>query len=248
MQISVLLIILSKEAQVDKEITFRDARYFNLLNTRAIQMPLKHIYNHEPIYGSYAKVSYTDEEFEKYIYFDVARGQALNELHLSYNMMNKSKWRTLAKAIEWQKNNYDILQNAMFIGGNPEENNIYGYFSWNDNGDGIIALRNPTDEKTSLTLTLNKLMGCPESLKDVKRYNVYNQSNKESFDSFPTATRLTWLFSRLKLRFSNSAVRINVILIVRLLRISLFRLTTRARKILKLPIMTTLTFQSLRDM
>ena len=27
-------------------------------------------------------------------------------------------------------------------------------------------------------------MGCPESLKDVKRYNVYNQSNKESFDSF----------------------------------------------------------------
>ena len=147
-------------------------------------MPLKHIYNHEPIYGSYAKVNYTDEEFEKYIYFDVARGQALNELHLSYNMMNKSKWRTLAKAIEWQKNNYDILQNAMFIGGNPEENNIYGYFSWNDNGDGIIALRNPTDEKTSLTLTLNKLMGCPENLKDVKRYNVYNQSNKESFDSF----------------------------------------------------------------
>lgn len=175
---------IEQQAQVDKEITFRDARYFNLLNTRAIQMPLKHIYNHEPIYGSYAKVSYTDEEFEKYIYFDVARGQALNELHLSYNMMNKSKWRTLAKAIEWQKNNYDILQNAMFIGGNPEENNIYGYFSWNDNGDGIIALRNPTDEKTSLTLTLNKLMGCPESLKDVKRYNVYNQSNKESFDSF----------------------------------------------------------------
>ena len=59
-------------------------------------MPLKHIYNHEPIYGSYAKVSYTDEEFEKYIYFDVARSQALYELHLSYNMMNKSKWRTLA--------------------------------------------------------------------------------------------------------------------------------------------------------
>ena len=59
---------IEQQAQVDKEITFRDARYFNLLNTRAIQMPLKHIYNHEPIYGSYAKVSYTDEEFEKYIY------------------------------------------------------------------------------------------------------------------------------------------------------------------------------------
>lgn len=175
---------LEYQAQVDREITFRDARYFNLLNTRAIQMPLNRIYNHEPIYGTYAKVDYTDEEFEKYLYFDACRGQALNELHLSYTMMNKSKWRSLAKVIEWQKSNYDILKNAMFIGGNPEENNVYGYFAWNENGDGIIALRNPTDEKAPLTLTLNKLMGCPENLKDVQRYNVYNLSNKESYDSF----------------------------------------------------------------
>ena len=68
------------QSKLDSEITYRDARYFNLLNTRAVQMPLKHIYNHEPIYGNHAKVQYTDEEFEKYIYFDVARGQALNEL------------------------------------------------------------------------------------------------------------------------------------------------------------------------
>ena len=175
---------LEDQAQVDREITFRDARYFNLLNTRAIQMPLNRIYNHEPIYGTYAKVDYTDEEFEKYLYFDACRGQALNELHLSYTMMNKSKWRSLAKVIEWQKSNYDILKNAMFIGGNPEENNVYGYFAWNENGEGIIALRNPTDEKAPLTLTLNKLMGCPEDLKDVRRYNVYNLSNKESYDSF----------------------------------------------------------------
>ncbi len=175
---------LEDQAQVDREITFRDARYFNLLNTRAIQMPLNRIYNHEPIYGTYAKVDYTDEEFEKYLYFDACRGQALNELHLSYTMMNKSKWRSLAKVIEWQKRNYDILKNAMFIGGNPEENNVYGYFAWNENGDGIIALRNPTDEKAPLTLTLNKLMGCPEDLKDVQRYNVYNLSNKENYDSF----------------------------------------------------------------
>ena len=172
------------QSQLDAEITYRDSRYYNLLCTRAAQMPLKNIYNHEPIYGNTAKVEYTDEEFEKYLYFDACRGQALNELHLSYNMMNKSKWRTLAKVIKWQKSNYDILKNAMFIGGKPDDNNIYGYFSWNEKGDGIIALRNPTDEKTSLTLTLNKLMGCPENLSDVKRYNVYNVTNKESYDSY----------------------------------------------------------------
>ncbi|MGN0522331.1 MAG: hypothetical protein ACI4IQ_06805 [Eubacterium sp.] len=172
------------QPQVEKEITYRDSRYYDFLCTRAQQFPLKNIYNHEPIYGSYAKVKYTDEEFEKYLYFCACRGNALNELHLSYTMMDKSKWRILANVIQWQKSNYDILQRVSFFGGKPDENNIYGYFGWTDGGDGIIALRNPTDEKTSLTLTLNKLMGCPEDLKDVKRYNVYNMSGKESFDSY----------------------------------------------------------------
>lgn len=175
---------LEHQTQLDSELTYRDSRYYDSLCTRAWQIPNKYIYNHEPIYGSCAKVDYTDEEFEKYLYFNACRGQAFNELYLSYNMMNKSKWRTLATVLQWQKSNFDILQRVSFIGGRPDDNNVYGYFGWTENGDGIIALRNPTDEKAPLTLTLNKLMGCPENLKDVKRYNVYNESGIESFDSF----------------------------------------------------------------
>ncbi len=174
----------SHQAQVDAELTFRDSRYYDSLCTRAWQIPNKYIYNHEPIYGNCAKVDYTDEEFEKYLYFNACRGQALNELHLSYNMMNKSKWRILSTVLQWQKSNYDILERVTFIGGKPDDNNVYGYFGWTEEGDGIIALRNPTDEKAPLTLTLNKLMGCPEDLKDVNRYNVYNENAKESFDSY----------------------------------------------------------------
>ena len=174
---------LENQAQVDKEITYRDARYFDCLCTRALQIPLKNLYNHEPIYGNTAKVNYTDEEFEKYIYWCTVRGQALNELHLSVNMMNESKWTSLAAAMNWQKENYHILQNAQFIGGNPEENNIYGYISW-DGDDGVIALRNPTDEETSLTLTLNKLMGAPEDLQGAKRFNVYCKSLEETDETY----------------------------------------------------------------
>lgn len=173
-----------KQAQVEREITYRDSRYYDSLCTRAWQVPNKYWYNHEPIYGTYAKVEYTDEQFEKYLYFNACRGQMLNELHLSYAMMNKTKWRILSKVLQWQRSNYDILQNAMLIGGNPQENNVYGYFSWNEKGDGIIALRNPTDEKAPLTLTLNKLMGCPEDLKNVNRFNVYNEGAGENFDSY----------------------------------------------------------------
>lgn len=172
------------QSQADKELTYRDGRYYNSLCTRAWQMPLRYIYNHEPIYGVEAKVKYSDEEFEKYLYFNACRGQAFNELHLSYSMMDKTKWRILSKVLMWQKSNYDILRNAIPIGGDPTQNNVYGYFSWKENGDGIIALRNPTDEKAPLTLTLNKLMGCPEDLKNVNRYNVYNEGAAENYDSY----------------------------------------------------------------
>lgn len=173
-----------EQSQLDQELTYRDARYFNSLCTRAWQVPNKYWYNHEPIYGTCAKVNYTDEEFEKYLYFNACRGQAFNELHLSYSMMNKSKWRTLANVLKWQESNFDILQKVAFFGGNPEENNVYGYFGWTNEGDGIIALRNPSDEKAPLTLTLNKLMGCPEDMKDIKRYNIYNEAATENFDTY----------------------------------------------------------------
>lgn len=72
----------------------------------------------------------------------------------------------------------------MLLGGDPAENNIYAYAAWTKAGEGIIALRNPTDEKTDLTLTLNKLMGCPENLRAVKCYNVYNTTGADSLDLF----------------------------------------------------------------
>lgn len=172
------------QTQLDAELTYRDSCYYDFLCTRALQFPTKNIYNHEPIYGNAAKVNYTDEEFEKFLFWCACRGQALNELYLSYSKMNTSKWLTLARVLRWQKANYHILKHASFLGGKPDENNIYGYTAWTKEGEGIIALRNPTDEKTALTLTLNKLMGCPETLRAVKRYNIYNTSAGDTLDLF----------------------------------------------------------------
>lgn len=175
---------IENQAQVEEEITYRDGRYFDCICKRANQIPLKNIYNHEPIYGTTAKVNYTDDEFEKYIWWCITRGQAINELHLTPEMMNDRKWKILADSINWQRENYHILKNATFIGGDPVENNIYGYISWTKEGEGVIALRNPTDEATDLTLTLNKLMGVPEDLSNVYRHNIYNKSMPEIIDTF----------------------------------------------------------------
>lgn len=173
-----------RQSQADSEITYRDGRYYDFLVTRGLQFPLSNIYNHEPIYGYEAHLDYTDEEFEKAFFWNACRGAALNELYISEGMMNEEKWQILARVLKWQRANYHILQNAMFLGGNPAENNVYCYASWTEDGEGVIALRNPTNESCALTLTLNKLMGCPENLDGIRRYNILNKNGAESSDVY----------------------------------------------------------------
>lgn len=171
---------IQNQRQVESEITYRDSRYYDFLYNRALQFPQSRIYNHEPIYGNTAKVDYTDQEFEKFLFSNAIRGQAFNELYLSYNMMNEEKWKSLAKVLEWSKENYHIIKNSHFLGGDPAKNNVYMYSAWTENGEGIVALRNPSDSPAEITVTLNKLMGVPETLTDVKRYNVYDESSIDS--------------------------------------------------------------------
>lgn len=173
-----------QQAQVDAEMTYRDGVYYDFIVNRGLQFPLGNIYNHEPIYGREAHLNYTDAEFEKAFFWNACRGAALNELYISPSLMNDEKWRILARVINWQKANHHILKHAMFLGGDPVQNNIYCYASWIEDGEGVIALRNPTHEAAPLTLTLNKLMGCPESLKNARRFNVLNKSGAESSDLY----------------------------------------------------------------
>lgn len=163
---------MENQSRLDSEITYRDARYYDAFVKRNYQLPLYAVYNHEPIYAKGADVEYTDAEFEKYCYWCACRGAALNEMYLSPELLSDEKCAILAKAIQFQKMHFDILKNAQFIGGNPEENNVYLFSSWNEKGEGIVALRNPTDEETPITLTLNKLLGVPEDFADAVRTDI----------------------------------------------------------------------------
>lgn len=173
-----------QQRKVEAEITYRDNRYWDFLCKRGLQFPPARLYNHEPIYGNTAKISYTDREFEKYLFSNAVRGQAFNELYLSYNMLNDAKWNALAKVLTWARENYHILKNVHFLGGDPAENNVYEYTAWTEDGEGIVALRNPSSEPADVTVTLNKLMGVPETLQDAVRYNVYDDYAPDTQKTF----------------------------------------------------------------
>ncbi len=185
------------EKQFDAETTYRDARYYDAFCRRSVQLPAKAVFNHEPIYAKGADVEYTDEEFEKYLYWNAIRGSALNDLHLSVSMMNDAKWESLKKVIQFQKDNFAILKNASFIGGDPEENNVYGYVGW-DNNEGIIALRNPDGETAPVTLTLNKLMGADETLEGAKVESIYSEVELDSEETYSYNDKLSFELNALE--------------------------------------------------
>lgn len=171
------------QRQVDQVLSYRDDRYFDFAQVRDQQFPLSHLYNHEPIYGNSAKLDYTDEEFEKYLYMHATRGMAFWELYYSYNMMTPAKWKANGDVLKWARANYDILQHAQLIGKTPVRNEVYGYSAWTDT-EGVISLRNPTDKPVSYTITMDELIGVKDTVQNVNRYNVYNKSEGETEEKF----------------------------------------------------------------
>ncbi len=170
--------------ELEDWLTFRDSKYYDLLFGRGVQLPLWSIHNDGLIYARQTAFNFSDEEFEKLVFWQACCGAALNELDISRGKLNDEKWDSLAKAVKWQRANYHILKNAMFIGGNPAENNVYLYSAWDEDANGIIALRNPSNESTPLTLTLNKLMGCPEGMSGLKRTNIYNRKGSVEGETY----------------------------------------------------------------
>ena len=152
-------VLADEDAEFETEITVNDAEYYFVLCKNSSQLPAGAIaFNQNTIDTN----ALSDYDFSKHIFWSGVRGQSAFLINCSLDALSPQKREALSKAIAFQKENSDILKNASFIGGDPADGNIYGYVSFTENGDGIVALRNPTNMETPLTLTFNKLMGVSE--------------------------------------------------------------------------------------
>ena len=148
-----------EDAELESKITMQDAVYYGVLCKNSAQFPAGAAALEQ---NKEFTEKFPDYEFSKYILWSAVRGQSAFLINCSLDALSHKKREALSKAIAFQRENYDILKNASFIGGDPAEGNIYGYVSFTEEGEGIVALRNPTNEDTPLTLTFNKLMGVSE--------------------------------------------------------------------------------------
>lgn len=196
--------------KMDRMLTYRDAAYYCFVVEHEFQLPLKAIYNHDPIYGKtdtgINKDSMTDEQFKNNLYAMAGRGTSFWELYYSDSIMTPGKYEANAQFLKWAEDNFHILQNAKMIGGDPCEPvtldgntgssdcDAYGFSAW-DGEEGIITMRNPGNAVQTLEFTVDRNTGAAESLqgKTIYRTTVhsYNVGSEEDYQTLSYGDTVT---------------------------------------------------------
>lgn len=188
--------------KMNKQITYRDACYYDFLKNHEFQFPLQNIYNHDPVYGKEGTGmnvnTATDEDFQNYLYMLSTRGTAFWELYYSDSIMTDGKYEITGEFLEWAEENYHMLKNCKMIGGRPDNTTLgsassseasaeaYG-FSCFDGKEGIISLRNPSaSADKEITFTFDRTIGVAEGAGTLDYY--LEHSYKLSDESAQTGT------------------------------------------------------------
>lgn len=172
--------------KMNKQITYRDACYYDFLKNHEFQFPLQNVYNHDPIYGKEGTGmtvnTATDEDFQNYLYMLSTRGTAFWELYYSDSIMTDGKYEITGEFLEWAKANYHMLKNSKMIGGKPDVTKLNNFdsneaqaeaygFSCFDGTDGIISLRNPAaNADKTIKFTFDRTMGVAEGAGTLNYY------------------------------------------------------------------------------
>lgn len=154
-----------------QKIYYRDKVYYQLYKQNQVQFPLKHIYNHDPIYGVSDESSASTDVFREFLFANAVRGTAFWELYYSPSIMDDAKWRVTADALDWAERNHEVLKNAKLFGNKPWEG-VYGYSGWNGD-EGILSFTNPLDEAQTFSLKLTDVIGAEKTLENVTGVQVH---------------------------------------------------------------------------
>lgn len=144
-------------------LNYRDSKYLDFYEKRKLQFPTSGIYNHEPCYAikncnppltdsthtpdaSHPTVIYSAEEFRTYMYYCLMRGTGFVELYLSPKLMDEEKYAAATEALKWAEENFDVIKNSVILKGDPEKEEITGYYA-SDKKRAYLMLRNPSNRE-----------------------------------------------------------------------------------------------------
>lgn len=86
-------------------------------------------------------------------------GTMLQELYITPSLLGEPEWDALAEAARWARKHARTMIDTHWVGGDPNELQIYGWASWRGwvsnglaRGEAILTLRNPSPNAASINL------------------------------------------------------------------------------------------------
>ncbi len=144
-------------------ITYRDQETYRNVVKNAPLYPLNSLMTQGFVHakaGPAAALGNDPREIRREMRSFFASGTCLQELYVSPEKLTQENWDDLAACASWAAKNADVLVDTHWIGGDPARGEVYGWASWSPR-QGILALRNPTARRASITIDLGRAFELP---------------------------------------------------------------------------------------
>jgi hypothetical protein len=143
-------------------ITYRDAATFQNIVQPAPLYPLNSLMLHGLIFAKQAgRLSADpDGDFDAEIRSYFGTGTQLQEMYITHSLLLPENWDSLAEAANWSRRNAPTLADTHWVGGDPEQLQVYGWAAWSPQ-KGIITLRNPSAQPQDFALDIGTAFELP---------------------------------------------------------------------------------------
>ena len=139
-----------------QELVYRDGVYYDTWVKEKTQFPINSVFNHEP---KKTKTGETAQQFSEYLWMNLSRGTGFVELYIKTEKLSESDWDVLANGLKWGHKVFPYFKYSRMHGGNPKEDEVYGYTGWNETG-GYASFHNPSEtDSQSYSFTIDRKFG-----------------------------------------------------------------------------------------
>lgn len=124
--------------------------------------PLNSLMQHGIIYAQKAGGLSSDpgNDFRDEVISFFGSGTQIQEMYVTPSLLSVADWDVLAQAARWSRERAAILKDSHWVGGDPDQLQVYGWAAWNPQG-WIVTLRDPSDRAQTFTLHLGAVLELP---------------------------------------------------------------------------------------
>ena len=144
----------------ERWMNYKDSIVYDRFISRSPLFPVNSLMYHGVVVGPTAGPGSMPPPAKDFTSFQhevrMAAGYAsgLGELYITPALMTPEAWDCLAECIQWARAKQSVTVDSHWIGGDPRQNQIYGFAAWDPSNGGVLTLRNPDDQPHTLAIKL----------------------------------------------------------------------------------------------